>query len=326
MQTTMRSEIRKMGQSKITSLAIAGKDLMKRIVRRFPRVEGYLKARKLRRVFRVELALLRGTHVNPNTHASIIHFSLNKAATQYVKDILRRCAAEIGMVSVALSEYAFDTDFPFLGRFSADEMLQYRHVFKPAGYLYSPFGGMIDGIEHLDRYKVILLLRDPRDILVSQYYSMAHSHPIPDRRGDKHDGFMEHRKAALSMTIDEYVLAESDILYRILNRYKQHLIDRHPNVYLTTYEKMIADFPRWLNDLLAYCDIAISDDLRRSLLEENIRLRPKQENMHKHVRRGTHGDYLDKLRPETIKRLNEKFSPLLEAFGYAADKVMPAAG
>ncbi|NJL74542.1 MAG: hypothetical protein HC892_05355 [Saprospiraceae bacterium] len=39
----------------------------------------------------VEYALLKGRHSNDNLHPSILHFSLNKSATQYVKKNLTPC-------------------------------------------------------------------------------------------------------------------------------------------------------------------------------------------------------------------------------------------
>ena len=45
-------------------------------------------------------------------------------------------------------------------------------------------------------YKVVLMARDPRDILVSAYYSIAYSHPEPTSTGSKHADFMEMRRRA----------------------------------------------------------------------------------------------------------------------------------
>jgi hypothetical protein len=303
-----------------------GKEFAKKILHWFPRVEGYLRERRRRKKFSVELDLIQGGHFNENRLSSIMQFSFNKAATQYTKNILRRCAAHNGMVNVDISGYAFDTEYPFFDKLSADEMLRYRHIFKPAGYFYGAFGGMIEGIAGLDHYKVILMTRDPRDILVSYYYSMAYSHPVPSQQGDKFDGFMDLRRAALEAALDDYAVAESDKLCGILQRYKVLLLDKYPHVYITSYENMISDFHGWLTDLLNYCDVEISDGFLRSLIEENERLRPKKENVQKHIRKGTHGDYKNKLRPDTIDYLNKKFSPFYEVFGYTADGVKLTAG
>ena len=177
-----------------------------RILRRLPVAERYLNRRYRLKRFPVELSLIAGRHVNHNTHRSIVHFSLNKAATQYTKSILWRCAVQNGMVPVGIHDYAWGSDFPYLDRLSAAEMQRYQHIFKPSGYLYSVFGGMVEGIPNLDRYKVVLMVRDPRDLLVSSYYSLAYSHPVPLKTSGKHDDFMAARSTARRVSVDEHVL------------------------------------------------------------------------------------------------------------------------
>jgi len=286
------------------------------VLRKVPVVGGYLRKRAERGRFRVELDLIKGTHRNENKHPSIIHFSLHKAATQYTKSILRRCASENGMTPVFLPDYGFNTKFPYLDLLSAAEMEKYQHIFKPAGYLYSVFGGMIEGVPELEQYILVFLVRDPRDLLVSEYYSLAYSHGVPDKRGDKYEQFLKLRRAAQSMTIDDHVVARCENTYEVLHRYKTLLMDRYPKVHITRYEDMTADFRSWLRDLLDSCRLEISRELLQSLLEESERLRPKEEDIRRHIRKGRPGDYKEKLRAETIDYLNGRLSPMLEVFGY----------
>jgi hypothetical protein len=196
-------------------------------------------------------------------------------------------------------------------------MLKYQHVFRKTGYLYSVFGGMIEGIPEFDRYRTILMVRDPRDVLVSDYYSVAFSHPLPDERSEKYGEFSKMKEAARSMTVDEYVLAASEEVHNTLGRYKSLLLDRYPHTYLTRYEDMIASFENWLDGLLGHCGLTISDELRRSLIDANRRSRPAEEDVHRHVRKGVPGDFRTKLHAETISRLDAKLASVLEAFGYA---------
>jgi hypothetical protein len=268
--------------------------------------------------FKTELELIKGRHQNQNEHPSIIHFSFNKAATQYAKSILKRCAVENGMVPVAIHDYAFHTDFPFLDQLSAEEMAKYQHIFKQQGYLYSVFAGMIEGIPHLEKYKVVLVARDPRDLLVSSYYSIAYSHTVPSKTGNKHETFMRQRRKARELTIDEYVITKSDKVRNLFLRYETLLLDKHPNTYLTTYEQMTSDFGGWIDGLVGYCDLDVSESLFESLVQENERLTPKGENIHKHLRKGQPGDYKEKLKIETIEYLNAKFASTLARFGYDA--------
>lgn len=268
----------------------------------------------LKRRFGVEQQLIDGRHATENTHPSIIHFSLNKAATQFSKKLLKQAAMENGMTPVHINEYAFFTEFPYLTGLSEEEMVSYQHIFKPRGYLYSAFGGFVPGIPNLDEYKVVLMIRDPRDILVSWYFSIAYSHSIPPETSNRHDEYIEHRASAQDMTVDEHVLSQSERVFDILQRYQRLLVQDHPHVYVTSYEEMTTDFEGWLRRLLAACDLQISESLFERFIAYNRKIQPSDENKYQHIRKGKPGDYLEKLEPDTIAYLNDKFSPILADF------------
>jgi len=292
------------------------KNCSKLMLNRISPLDRYLKEADLRRKFRVELDLIKGRHQNYNKHPSIIHFSLNKAATQYTGSVLEECAVENGMVPVSIHGYAFHTNFPYLDHLSAEEMKTYQHIFKPVGYLYSVFGGMIEGILDLEKYKIVLMVRDFRDLLVSEYYSVVYSHVSPWQQGNKYERFIEQRTKAKEFAIDEYAVTESNRIYHTLQRYKTLLTDKYPNVYMTRYEDMINDFRGWLNNLLVYCDLRVGEEFFNALIDRNEHLRPKDEDIQRHVRKGKCGDYREKLSQETIEYLNAKFSSMLLTFGY----------
>ncbi|MEL6719185.1 MAG: sulfotransferase domain-containing protein [Bacteroidota bacterium] len=264
----------------------------------------------------VEFQLIEGTHKTDNTQQSILHFSLNKSATQYVKKVLNQAADSLGMSTANLNGYAFHSDFPYLDLLSKEEFQPYQYLFKTKGYLYSVFGGMIDGLKNLKDYRVVLMIRDPRDIVVSSYFSTAYSHPLPSKNSNKADDFHEKRVNTQQMTIDEYTLKESEIVLDVYNRYIRLLLEKHPTCYVTKYEDMVADHEQWLDGLLRYCGLSIKEDLRGKLLQQNKRLKPKTENVNDHMRKGIAGDFLEKLQPETITILNDKFAHILEQFGY----------
>ena len=292
------------------------KNNIRSLLKYSPWLEKFLRDIYYRKRFKTELALIKGTHKNSNNHPSIIHFSFNKAATQYVKSILARCTAKNCMVPADIHDYAFNSNFPYLDQLSAEEMEKYKHIFKSTGYLYSTFGGMIEGIPDLDKYKLVLITRDPRDILVSGYYSIAYSHGSPSDFGDKLEGFMSDRNKAKEQSIDDYVLSTSDQVFDIFSRYQTLLVDKYENTYVTTYEKMVSDFKNWLAELINYCELELSREFFQGLLKEHEDKKPKKENIHKHVRKGQPGDYKQKLQPRTIKLLNEKFDPILKSYHY----------
>ncbi len=292
------------------------KDQLKEFLEGFPITGNYLLRRYLKKHSSVEMDLIEGRYRNDSSHPSIIHFSVNKAATQYVRELLSRCAAENGMTTVGLAEYAFHTKFPYLDQLPVREMAQYQYLFNPAGYLYSVFGGMVEGIPELEKYRVILMIRDPRDVLVSEYYSYAFSHSEPSKLGDKYVDFMKIRQKARNVTIDEYVLSECDRVRVNYERYISLLLDRYAHVHVTKYEEMTSDFEAWLKKILEKCEFEISDPLLESILNEAGHLKPKQEDVHQHVRKGMPGDYKEKLDRKTIDCIDTKFSSVLKRFDY----------
>ena len=270
-----------------------------------------------RRRFRIERDLLNGRTHKVVPHSSILHFSINKAATQYTRRILLRCARENGLLPVQMSAYAWNSDFPYLFTLSAEEVKPYLHIFRPEGYLYTVFGGLVEGIPNLEAYRTVIMIRDPRDVLVSGYYSYAYSHQMP-KTNAKMDEFEEWREFVQNLTIDEYALEISQNLRERLQKYLA-VTAVHPQVCVLKYEEMIGDFSTWLDHLLAYCQLEISAGLHQELLNEARRSsHKKQEEVSQHRRQVTPGEHQQKLKPETVDYLNNYLADVLEGFGYPA--------
>ncbi|MDN3643754.1 sulfotransferase domain-containing protein [Lutimonas halocynthiae] len=269
----------------------------------------------LAKKFKIEIALLNNSLDLESITASVIHFSINKAATQHVKGLLRRIAVENEMIPVSINDYAFSSKIPYLDHLSFEQMEEFKHVFKETGYLYSVFGGMLENVDNFNNYKIILSIRDPRDVLVSLYYSMAYSHVVPIESSNKRNEFLDKRSFALSSKIDEFVLNEVDKIFSIFDKYKNKLC-RHDNVGIIKYENMIVDYSKWLMDLSNITGLSISDTLRRELVDENLMKRPKNEDKLSHNRKGISGDYKEKLDDKTIEILNSKLEPILTYFAY----------
>jgi hypothetical protein len=266
--------------------------------------------------YHVEKALLAGKHRTSSQQPSVLHFSLNKAATQYVKTLLNYIASHNTLTPVGMNEWAFGSTQPYLDHLSKAEMQAYKHVFKPKGYLYSVFGGFVEGIDNLEDYRIILMVRDPRDILVSGFYSMAYSHPLPGENSGKREGFLAKRKKALEIGIDAYVLQEAPRLQANLLRYYEKLLLPFPQTHLLRYEDMISDFPSFLDMLTAASGCTLTAADRDILIAKHRAEQPITEDIKKHTRKGVSGDYREKLKPETIADLHRILHAVAGYFGY----------
>lgn len=286
-----------------------------RVVRKTDALERLFGEWVFKKRWSTEFALLEGKDISSSTHPSIIHMGLNRSASQWIKSVLRRVSETEGLVHVRWNEMAFDSSYPFLDHLESVE--EYQHIFKPRGYLYSAFGGYPVGIPELSRYKVILAVRDPRDILVSRYYSKAFSHRLPFEGSDKRDSVLQERKQARRQSVDEFVLETSDELQETYTIYFDQLLDDHSDVHVARYEDMTADVNAWMESILDYIGISPPQSIKEEILGEARSVQnKKEEDVDSHIRKGKPGDYKHKLSASTISRMNKKFNRVLNYFNY----------
>lgn len=209
---------------------------------------------------------------------------------------------------------AFNTEYPYLDKLSSVD--EYQQVFHPQGYLYSAFGGYPIGIPKIECYKVVLVVRDPRDVLTSRYFAKKTRRGLPPRAGTDREDFVRERKRARSMSIDDFALANTEELRKTYQRYMDALLQEHPNVYVTRYEDMTADVEQWLDDLLSYVELPAPRHVRTEIVEEARAIQGKKEDESSHYRKGVPGDHREKLRPKTVEKLTAIFEDVLERFGY----------
>ncbi|MEM6551663.1 MAG: sulfotransferase domain-containing protein [Planctomycetota bacterium] len=156
----------------------------------------------------------------------------------------------------------------------------------------------------------LFFVRDPRDILVSSYYSFGMTHALA-----KLDAIRElqeeRRRLVREKTLDEYVLYAAEkqnelfrVLYDLSNACARSVILR--------YEDMVNRFDSFAGDLERYVSFKVG--VVQSIYEKS---RPKEkEDLTSHRRSGQVQGFRQKLRPETIAALNEQLAETLALFGY----------
>ncbi len=157
-------------------------------------------------------------------------------------------------------------------------------------------------------------VRDPRDILVSEYFSLGWRHT------DEHwtDEAKQRRKQIQSMGIDEFVLTESltgkTPLVERMNPVLEHV--SQANATVVKYETMIEDFKSWADSILTSCRfanrVALLADLEAMYRDEFL---PDADSQG-HKRNVKAGDHRDKLKKATISELNKKFARVLRSLDY----------
>lgn len=156
------------------------------------------------------------------------------------------------------------------------------------------------------------MLRDPRDVLTSLYFSMAYSHVI--YKNALESKMMNNREQALAQPIDEWIHHQAQLFLPRYQYYIENLIGQK-NTCLVRYEDMVGNFETWLNTILTGLNLTnVSDSLKQKIIgEANFDV---EENVASHKRQVQPGDHKRKLQAETIQKLNETFSSILETLGY----------
>jgi len=270
----------------------------------------------LRKRYRNEIALLAGRHKNLNTHQSIMFFTAQKCASVYVGNILKRIVSEAGITPIDFASYFWDFGDPSAALYQAEKIL--HKGYKAQGYFYGPFRKWVPSLKGLiNDYKVMLMLRDPRDVLVSYYYSIAYSHKVPYHNRRASQRLLADRKKALNMTIDGFVLETSGIFEEVYQKYCEELLGKR-NVLFAKYENMVYDFKEWLARILEFLDIQAKQETVDTMVNAAA-LSAKEENMTAHKRIITPGDHKVKLKSDTIANLNLKYKDILEQLGYTIE-------
>ena len=241
----------------------------------------------------------------------MLFFTVHKCASTYVRKALRHLADEhLDLVPVNFAAFYHNTT-------AADTYEQIQanadRIFRPMGYLYAPVRHPVV-VPNIDDYRIVIMLRDPRDVLTSLYYSLAISHGLPPNAERKRD-FLQMRSEVQQQDIDTFV-REYLPLYQ--ERYEGFLrLAQKHNCTFIRYEDMISDFEPWARQLGTGLGIELTSADIAHLERLGGFDRPVEENVSKHIRQRTPGDHLRKLTPETVAFLNEQLGPVLRGFGYA---------
>ncbi|MEZ2320219.1 MAG: sulfotransferase domain-containing protein [Microcoleus sp.] len=247
------------------------------------------------------------------TNQSIIWFTAHKCASVYASEILQKLAEDVGMIYL---NYEGDlwVKGQSLGKvISGNDSETSNNMFKTTGHIYGPFRQYYP-IPEMEKYKVILMLRDPRDVLTSLYFSLVYSHGIPESQKTQIDSQRENTR---NKAIDDFVIEQSQRFKTTYNSYTKRLFCKN-NVLFLSYEDMVTDFPAWLIELCKNLAIKPSEQLINELID-GAKFEV-EENIYSHKRQVKPGDHRRKLQVNTIKQLDLEMQDVLKTYGWLKDE------
>lgn len=245
------------------------------------------------------------------TKPILFALGVRKSGSSLMNLILLDLAKANGFPVVLLPDVAFAGGYRYPDWNGNPELFRIlRRGNLYAGFRDAPSG--LFGRPAFKDAKKIMLVRDPRDALVSEYFSSAFSHRLPERKAEG-SLIEQRREEALRQSVEEYVLAQAKQLNRTIDFYRPVLRDE--TLRLFRYEEVIFDKAAWIG--------AIADhfgwDAPPALVNEIVAkrdIRPAEERPTEFIRKVVPGDHRDKLSPEGIARLNAMLSDTWRQLGY----------
>lgn len=163
----------------------------------------------------------------------------------------------------------------------------------------------------------VLLVRDPRDALVSEYFSNAYSHTIPEARdgnGDVNELMQKFRTETLATSVEDSVLRQARHMARTLVQFAPMCDDE--NCTIMKYEDVVLNKRKMIALICQRFGWTADENLVAAILNW-ADVMPEKENPTAFVRQVTPGDHRNKLSLPAIEQLNEILREGMALFGYA---------
>ncbi len=238
-------------------------------------------------------------------------FAVRKSGSVLLNRILRALCDHQEIPFVSIPDEFFRWGLPL-----EDAPANTSAIFEREGYFYGGFRRwpVAFDIPILSTSRPVLLLRDPRDRLVSDYYSMRESHSEPGKKLKAVREEVMWRQKARSLDIDQYVKQSAPRVREDLELYRDELCAKHA-VKIYRYEDVIYNKREWIADIARNFGWDVPDEVIADIAAKNDVI-PDKEETKKHVRQVHPGNYREKLDPATIDFLTGYFQGVMAAFGY----------
>ncbi len=249
---------------------------------------------------------------------NIYHCTVQKSASQWVRGILSdpRTFRHSGLMSYQHEHQLPDGYDPrgLTDRTYADAFPD-RTIVTPLYLNYEGFAAM----PKRTPYRAFFVMRDPRDVVVSWYFSVKYSHRAIGEIGRLREELLRMPKAdGLIFAIDylnEYGLFEAQHSWAGAGA-------KDANVLLVRCEDLVGpEQLSFVKCLLAHCDIRMPDDEIAELVEsisfEKLSGRMRgHEDVRAHYRKGIAGDWRNHFDDAIHKRFSAAAGDVITLWGY----------
>jgi len=237
--------------------------------------------------------------------ASVLFFGYHRSGSMFASGRVDACGRAIGLTPLNLRGHIVSAYPERLHELTEGEF--WENYLRSTGYLYGPIRQPIAhaGIEN---YRSVALFRDPRDALVSHYYSIRYAHTLLNERN------VASRQAAAASGIDKFVLSMVPKYASDLTGMAD-LLAKMPQKLVTNYDEMMGSYDGWIRSIIEFLevdpsmvsDIVVNYPRKRSAAEA--------EDLRAHNRSGRSGQFHRELKPETVAIVERELGGISERLG-----------
>jgi len=250
---------------------------------------------------------------------SVLLFTTHKCASTFLPKVLKLIQKKSDLEhfdisgSIAINGYKYDFGKKYENHEAFIEN-NYSFLFKSKGYIYGPLRKpfYFPGIKN---YKKIFFLRDPRDVLISAYYSFGWTHSLPFDN-NTYRKFLNERTKIQNESIDEYVVrVGAEWLLPVYDKYKIIKEDSDDDSLVLRYDEYMRDTKTFIKKIANYTSAELTRK-QIALLSDKANPIAEKENNKSHKRSGRSRQFEEKLKKQTINMLNDTFCEALKYWGF----------
>jgi hypothetical protein len=248
---------------------------------------------------------------SPILAPSAFSFAIHKSGSVLLDHVIVDLCRAVGIEAFGFDNICFKSGLPI-----SDVVPESgTALLGRPGYFFYGFRGFHGFMRSMDlsANKKVILVRDPRDILTSFFFSMALSHGLPPS-GETRANVLRQRDAANAMAIDDYVLSRNVDFIR--NNFRVYMALEGPSAKVFRYEDIIFDKRSWVAAINQWFHLGAPDAAVAAIADRHD-IVPVAEDLTQHIRQVNPGNHKKHLTRETIAAIERQYADVMAHYGYA---------
>lgn len=256
----------------------------------------------------ISLNCFISTKIKTKPIDNVYFATIQKAGSQYVKQVFSDSRIQKYTQLLTYPQHRYEWD-EFHKRFP-------KGTFVPG--LYMSYD-LYEEIIKPNNYKTFYVMRDPRDIVVSWYYSMLKTHGIMGKVG-------KYRNELQKLSFDEglhYCIDALSIKFMAMRTWKNNE-EHDSNIYLCKFEQIKENTLESFKKIFDHCSVDIPENVLHSVLSDYTKEKLRQKDLAKredksesHYRKKS-SNFREAFKKEHLEHFKKVNGNLAEFLGYEA--------